>query len=83
MPGIGQVLARRLYRGLGIHTLDELAQASQDDTLRQVPGFGHERIERVRSAVDTMLAEMPVQAKKRHNLACSEAACQEPACSKW
>ncbi|MEO1447014.1 MAG: helix-hairpin-helix domain-containing protein [Cyanobacteria bacterium J06635_11] len=76
VPGIGQVLARRLYRGLGIHTLDELAQASQDDTLRQVPGFGHERIEQVRSAVETMLAEMPLQAKKRPDL--TQSAPQKP-----
>ncbi len=56
LPGIGQVLARRLYRGLGLRSLAELAQAAQAGVLAQVPGFGPERIEQLK---DTLAALPP------------------------
>ena len=55
VPGIGQVLARRVYRGLGIKTLEDLEQAAHDGTLAQMPGFGQGRVVLVRDALETML----------------------------
>lgn len=55
VPGIGQLLARRLYRGLGIKTLEALEQAAYDGTLDQVPGFGEGRVAIVRDALAAML----------------------------
>ena len=54
VPGIGQVLARRIYRGLGIDKLEGLEQAAHDGTLAQMPGFGSGRIALVRNALATM-----------------------------
>ncbi|MEM6598247.1 MAG: helix-hairpin-helix domain-containing protein [Cyanobacteria bacterium P01_C01_bin.69] len=54
VPGVGQVLARRIYRGLGIETLAELAQAAEDGTLSQMHGFGRGRITIVKSALAAM-----------------------------
>ena len=55
VPGIGQVLARRIYKGLDIETLEGLEQAAHDGTLEQMPGFGSGRIALVRNALATML----------------------------
>lgn len=55
VPGIGQVLARRIYRKLGIETLEALEQAAHDGTLATLPGFGRGRIQLVRDALGTML----------------------------
>ncbi|MEL6601954.1 MAG: helix-hairpin-helix domain-containing protein [Cyanobacteria bacterium J06614_10] len=55
VPGIGQVLARRIYRGLGIDTLAGLEQAAHDGILTQMPGFGPGRMAIVRTALATML----------------------------
>lgn len=55
VPGIGQVLARRIYRKLGITTLEGLEQAAHDGTLNSLPGFGRDRIKMVQAALGTML----------------------------
>lgn len=55
VPGIGQLLARRIYRALGIHTLEALEQAAYDDTLGHIEGFGKGRVQLVRDALGTML----------------------------
>ncbi|MEL6159745.1 MAG: helix-hairpin-helix domain-containing protein [Cyanobacteria bacterium J06627_32] len=55
VPGIGQVLARRIYRGLGIDTLEGLEQAAHDGILARMPGFGPGRIALVRAALATLL----------------------------
>jgi hypothetical protein len=55
VPGIGQQLARRIYRTLGIHTLEALEQAAHDGTLAQIEGFGRRRVQLVRDALGTML----------------------------
>ena len=65
IPGIGHVLARRLYRGLGLRSLVELEQAAQNGTLSQVPGFGSERITLVRSSLKTLLDEKPQGRERR------------------
>jgi Helix-hairpin-helix domain len=55
VPGIGQLLARRIYRALGIHTLEALEQAAYDGTLGHIEGFGKGRVQLVRDALGTML----------------------------
>ncbi|MGC1308796.1 MAG: helix-hairpin-helix domain-containing protein [Phormidesmis sp.] len=55
VPGIGPVLARRIYRQLGIDTLEALEQAAHDGTLATLPGFGRGRIQLVRDALGAML----------------------------
>ena len=59
LPGIGQLFARRIYRGLGIQTLEALAEAAKDGTLAQVPGLGLERVNGVINALETRLSKMP------------------------
>ncbi|MEM9150559.1 MAG: helix-hairpin-helix domain-containing protein, partial [Cyanobacteria bacterium P01_F01_bin.3] len=65
VPGIGQVLARRIYRGLGIGTLEGLEQAAHDGTLEQMPGFGSGRIALVRDALATMLNRTEPQTRNQ------------------
>ncbi|MEL7333986.1 MAG: helix-hairpin-helix domain-containing protein [Cyanobacteria bacterium J06560_2] len=65
VPGIGQVLARRVYRGLGVKTLEGLAQAAGDGRLAQVPGFGTERVGMVRDSLATRLGLSLPQVKRR------------------
>ena len=55
VPGIGQTLARRIYRQLGIQSLEALEQAAYDGTLAALPGFGRGRIQLVQAAVSNML----------------------------
>lgn len=55
VPGIGQVLARRIYRKLGIDSLEALEQAAHDGTLTTLPGFGRGRIQLVQATLETML----------------------------
>ena len=55
VPGIGQTLARRIYRVLGINTLEELEQAAHDGSLGKLEGFGRSRVQLVRDALGTML----------------------------
>ncbi len=64
VPGIGQVLARRIYRKLGIHSLEALEQAAHDGTLATLPGFGRRRIQLVQAALGTMLNQSSQQRLK-------------------
>ena len=64
VPGIGQVLARRIYRQLGIHTLEALEQAAHDGTLAALPGFGRGRIQLVQAAIGNMLNKSSQQRLK-------------------
>lgn len=64
VPGIGQVLARRIYRKLGINTLEALEQAAHDGTLDALPGFGRGRIQLVQAALGTMLNKSSQQRLK-------------------
>ena len=64
VPGIGQVLARRIYRQLGIHTLEALEQAAYDGTLAALPGFGRGRIQLVQAAIGNMLNKSSQQRLK-------------------
>ena len=64
VPGIGQVLARRIYRKLGIVSLEALEQAAHDGTLTTLPGFGRGRIQLVQAALGTMLDKSSQQRLK-------------------
>ncbi len=55
VPGIGEVLARRIYRELGIETLEALELAAHTGRLDGVRGFGKGRIQLIRDALETML----------------------------
>lgn len=59
VPGVGQVLARRLYRGLGLRSLEDLEQAAETGLLVGVPGFGQERITHIQRAVASLLSQRP------------------------
>ena len=64
VPGIGQMLARRIYRVLGINTLEELEQAAHDGSLGELEGFGRGRVQLVRDALGTMLGRTSRQRVK-------------------
>jgi hypothetical protein len=51
VPGIGKTLAHRLHEELGITTLAELEEAAHDGRLREMEGFGSERIRGVRESL--------------------------------
>lgn len=61
VPGLGHVLAERVYRGLGIETLEELEIAAHDGRLASVPGFGPRRIAAIRAVLATMLSRRSVR----------------------
>jgi DNA polymerase (family X) len=56
MPGVGAELAQRIVDALDIRTLEELEQAAHDGRLRQVDGFGPQRVENVRVGLAGMLS---------------------------
>ena len=56
LPGIGAVLSERIADQLDIHTLEELEQAAHDGRLKQVDGFGPQRVEMVRIALAALLS---------------------------
>jgi hypothetical protein len=56
VPGIGEELAARIHRELGIETLEELELAAHDGRLAGLPGFGERRVRGVRDALAGILA---------------------------
>jgi hypothetical protein len=57
VPGIGEVLARRIRGELNINTLEELEVAAHDGRLDTVEGFGPDRVKAVRASLAGMLSE--------------------------
>jgi hypothetical protein len=57
VPGIGEILARRIRAGLDIDTLEELELAAHDGRLATVEGFGPDRVKAVRASLAGMLSE--------------------------
>lgn len=55
VPGLGDELAGRIHRQLGVESLEALEIAAHDGRLAQVPGMGPRRLELVRAAVGEML----------------------------
>jgi hypothetical protein len=55
LAGIGEELAARIHRELGVETLEELELAAHDGRLAALPGFGSRRVRAVRDALATIL----------------------------
>jgi DNA polymerase (family 10) len=55
VPGVGEVLAERLHRALGVETLEELEVAAHDGRLERVEGFGPRRVQAVRDELAGIL----------------------------
>lgn len=55
VPGIGKVLAQRLYDVHGIETLEQLEVAAHDGSLAAIPGFGEKRVQGIRDALASRL----------------------------
>jgi DNA polymerase (family 10) len=51
LPGLGPKSAARIWRELGIETLEQLREAASAGRLRTLPGFGAKTEERVREAL--------------------------------
>lgn len=47
VPGVGPSLARRVYKELGVQTLDELRVAAEDGRLASLPGLGEKSAQNV------------------------------------
>jgi len=56
VPGLGEELAARIHRELGVETLEELELAAHDGRLEQVPGIGPRRARGVRDALAGVLS---------------------------
>ena len=55
VPGIGDTLAERIHRELGIESLEELEVAAHDGPLAALPGLGDKRLAGIRDALATRL----------------------------
>lgn len=59
LPGVGPELASRIHEHLGVESLPELASASQDGRLAQVPGMGRKRLQAIQEALRARLLGSP------------------------
>jgi hypothetical protein len=57
VPGIGEELAARIHRELGVETLEELELAAHDGRLAQVPGLGPRRVRGIQDSLAAILAK--------------------------
>jgi hypothetical protein len=74
VPGIGEELAARIHRELGIETLEELELAAHDGRLAGLPGFGERRVRGVRDALAGILGRSARRRARRLHPAAPEAA---------
>ncbi|HYL56639.1 MAG TPA: helix-hairpin-helix domain-containing protein [Gemmatimonadales bacterium] len=58
VPGVGERLAGRLHRELGIDTLEELESAAHDGRLEHVGGIGPKRLAGIRDVLATRLGRV-------------------------
>lgn len=65
VPGIGQILARRITSQLEIDSLEELEQAAYDGRLASVEGFGERRLQNVRASLAGMLSRSALRHRRR------------------
>ncbi|MDH5305833.1 MAG: helix-hairpin-helix domain-containing protein [Myxococcales bacterium] len=56
VPGIGEVLAARIHRELGVDTLEELELAAHDGRLETLAGLGSRRVRGLRDALAGILS---------------------------
>lgn len=66
IPGIGEVLAQRLHKDLGLETLEDLEVAAHTGRLDTVEGFGKGRIRLIRDELETMLNRSSRQRVQRN-----------------
>lgn len=55
VPGVGEVLSRRIHDSLHVDTLEALELAAHDGRLESVPGIGARRVEAIKAAIASML----------------------------
>jgi DNA polymerase (family X) len=55
VPGVGEVLSRRIHDALHVDTLEALELAAHDGRLASVPGIGARRVEAIKAAIASML----------------------------
>lgn len=65
VPGVGRALAQRIVAALDISTLEELEQAAHDGRLREVEGFGPERVRMVRIGLAGLLSAAAQRRRRR------------------
>jgi hypothetical protein len=65
VPGIGEELAQRIEKELGIRSLEELEQAGYDGRLEQVEGFGPKRVKAVLSSLAGLLSRTAQKRQQR------------------
>ncbi len=58
VPGIGKVMAERVYDELGVETLEELEIAAHDGRLERVLGLGEKRLAGIRDSLATRLGRV-------------------------
>ncbi len=58
VPGVGRVLAERLYMDLGIDSLEDMEAAAHDGRLADLAGFGHKRLAGISDALATRLGRV-------------------------
>lgn len=68
VPGIGEELAKRIHRELGIDTLEELEQAAHDGRLELISGFGERRVRGIRDTLAGMLSRSARRRARRLRL---------------
>ena len=61
VPGVGRVMAERLYDELGIETLEELELAAHDGRLAAILGFGEKRLAGIRDSLASRLGRVRSQ----------------------
>ena len=66
LPGVGDELAQRIHRELGVETLEELELAAHDGRLERVPGLGPRRVRGIRDSLAATLVKSSRRRARRH-----------------
>jgi hypothetical protein len=65
LPGISEKLARRILEDLDVRTLEELELAAHDGRLKQVKGFGSQRVQAVKEVLAGRLSRSARKLRRR------------------
>ncbi|HKJ23780.1 MAG TPA: helix-hairpin-helix domain-containing protein [Myxococcota bacterium] len=66
LPGVGDALAERIHRELGVETLEALEVAAHDGRLARVPGIGPRRVRAIQDSLAVVLAKSSRRRARRH-----------------